>query len=74
MERSNLPSRDQPCLLAESILELREEVQFYLLFQDKEVFRGLDLPEEERDGPPAIAVTAVTNILDAADILRHPQH
>ena len=55
--------------MAESILELREEVRFYLLFQDEEVFRRLDLPKEEGDGPPAIAIVAVTDISDAADIL-----
>ena len=40
----------------------------YLSFQDKEVFQGLDLPQEEGDGSPTIAVVAVTEISDIADI------
>ena len=36
----------QPCLLVESVVELREEIGFYLVFQDEEVFWGLDLPKE----------------------------
>ena len=54
--------------MAESVLELREEVGFYLSFQDEEVFQGLDLPQEEGDGSPAIAIMAVTEISDIADI------
>ena len=65
VERSNLPRRSQPRLLAESVLELREEVGFYLSFQDREVFQGLDLPQEEGDGSPAITIT---EILDIADV------
>ena len=68
VEQSNPPRKDQPCLLADSVVELREEVRFYLSFQDEEVFWGLDLPKEEGDGPPAIAITTITNISDAADI------
>ena len=67
-ERSNLPRRSQPHLLVESVLELREEVGFYLSFQDEEVFQGLDLPQEVGDGSPAIAIAAVTEISDIADI------
>ena len=67
-EWSNLLRRNQPCLLVDSVLELREEVRFYLSFQDEEVFWGLDLPKKEEDGPPTIAVMAVTNISDTADI------
>ena len=47
-EENNLPKRDQPCLLAESIVELRREVGFYLSLTDKEVFQGVELPQEER--------------------------
>ena len=54
--------------MAESVLELREEVGFYLSFQDKEVFQGLDLTQEEGDGSPTIAVAAVTEISDIDDI------
>ena len=68
VEQSNLPRRSQPCLLVESVLKLREEVGFYLSFQDKEVFQGLDLPQEKGDSSPAIAVMAVTGISNIADI------
>ena len=68
VERSNPPRRSQPCLLAESVLEHREEVGFYLSFQDEEVFQGLDLPQVEGDSSPAIAIMAVTEISDIADV------
>ena len=46
--------------MAESILELRKEVKFYLSFTDKEVFRGVPLPEEEEDSPMISAATSIT--------------
>ena len=59
MEQNNPPKRDQPCLLVESIAELRREVGFYLSFMDKEVFQGIDLPKEEGSNPSVpIATTA----------------
>ena len=48
VEENNLPKKNQPCLLAESIVELRREVGFYLSFTDEEVFQGVELPQEER--------------------------
>ena len=57
-ERRNLPKKDQPCPLAESIAKLRREVGFYLSFMDEEVFRGVDLPEEEENKPSAPTATA----------------
>ena len=57
MEENNLPKREQPCILVESIVELRREVGFYLSFTDKEVFRGIDLPKEERSSPSAPTTT-----------------
>ena len=56
-EQNNPPKRDQPCLLAESIAELRREVGFYLSFMDEEVFRGIDLPEEEGSNPSVPTAT-----------------
>ena len=47
-EENNPPERDQPCLLVESVVELRKEVGFYLSFTDKEVIWGVELPQEER--------------------------
>ena len=40
MEQNNLPKKEQPCLLAESVAKLRREVGFYLSFMDEEVFLG----------------------------------
>ena len=64
-EQNNPPKRNEQCLLAESIMELRREIEFYLSFTDEEVFRGVDLPEKEESGPmvPATAnITPVANI------------
>ena len=66
-EQSDPQKRCQPCLLAESVVELREEIGFYLMFQDEEVFWGLDLPEEE-DVHPVIAAAAITEMEDITDI------
>ena len=66
-ERSDPQKRGQPRLLVESVVELREEIGFYLAFQDEEVFQGLDLPEEE-DAHPVIAAAAVTEIENITDI------
>ena len=57
MERNNPPKKDQPCLLAESVAELRREVGFYLSFMD-EVFWGVDLPKEEGSKTSAPTTTA----------------
>ena len=59
--------RGQPCLLAESVVELREEIGFYLAFQDEEVFQGLDLPKEE-DAHPVVTAAAITKIENITDI------
>ena len=66
-ERSDPQKRCQPRLLAESVVELREEIGFYLVFQDEEVFWGLDLPEEEGTHP-VIAAAAITEMEDITDI------
>ena len=50
-EWNNLPKKDQPCPLAESIAKLRREVGFYISFTNEEVFWGVDLPEEEENQP-----------------------
>ena len=46
-EQNNLPAGGEPCLLAKNVLELREEVKWYLSFTDEEVFQGIALPEKE---------------------------
>ena len=65
-EQNNLPKRDQPHLLAESIAELRREVGFYLSFMDKEVFWGIDLPEEEGNNP-SVPITTTADAPGATD-------
>ena len=51
-EQNNLPARGEPCLLVRSVLELREEVRWYLSFTNKEIFKGVALPEEEEEESP----------------------
>ena len=46
MEKTDLPAIGKPCLLVESVKELREGLKCYLSFSDEEVFKGLALPEE----------------------------
>ena len=58
VEQRNLPKKDQPCPLAESIAKLMREVGFYLSFTDEEVFGGVDIPEEEENKPSAPTATA----------------
>ena len=69
VEENNLPKRDQPCLLVESIVELRREVGFYLSFTDEEVFWGIDLPQEERSSPSV----PTTLTADAPGITNTPE-
>ena len=51
-EKSDLPTGGQPCLLAESVKELQEEMRCYLSFSDEEVFEGVT-PLEEMSADPA---------------------
>ena len=48
-EQNDLPTGGKPHLLVESVLELREEVTWYLTFTDEEVFRGVAVPEAEEE-------------------------
>ena len=48
-EQNNLPAGGEQCLLAKTILELREEVKWYLSFTDEEVFQGVALPKKEEE-------------------------
>ena len=47
LNRNKPPTEGEPCLLARSVLELREEVRWYLSFTDEEIFKGVPLPKEE---------------------------
>ena len=44
VEQNDPPSGGEPHLLAEGILELREEVKWYLTFTNEEVFHGVAIP------------------------------
>ena len=58
-------------VLAESIMELRREVKFYMSFTDEEVFRGVDLPKKQESCPmlPTTAdVTTTANIPGTTDV------
>ena len=71
-KQNNLPKRNEQCLLAESIMELRREVRFSLSFTDEEVFRGVDLSKKEESCPMAPATTKVittTDIPSATNVL-----
>ena len=46
VEKANLPTQGEPCLLAGSIVELREEMKCYVSFSDEDIFRCVALPEE----------------------------
>ena len=60
-EQSNLPAGGEPHLLAKSILELREEVKWYLSFTDEDVFWGVALPKkEEEDSPQTLCTTDIS--------------
>ena len=48
VEQNHLPARGEPRLIAGSMLELREEVKWYLSFTNEEVFWGVALPEKRR--------------------------
>ena len=50
-EKTDLPTGGKPCLLAESVKELQEEMGCYLSFSDKEVFEGVTPPEEMSADP-----------------------
>ena len=48
----NLPTGGKPCLLVGSMIELLEEMECYLSFSNKDVFKGIALPEETPIIPP----------------------
>ena len=50
-EKTDLPAGGRPCLLAESVKELQEEMRCYLSFSDEEVLKGMD-PLEEMSAIP----------------------
>ena len=68
VEKSDLPTGEQPSQLAESVKELWEEMKYYLCFLDKEVFEGVTPPEgmpsclvEEAEPPSMMTAPATTS-------------
>ena len=51
VEKTDLPTGGKPCLLAESVKELQEEMRCYLSFSDEEFFEGVT-PLEEISASP----------------------
>ena len=45
VEKANPPTPGQPCLLARSILKLRETMEWYISFSDDTILDGVALPE-----------------------------
>ena len=72
-EQNNLPKSDEPCLLAESIIELRREVRFYLSFMKEEIFWEVDLPKEEESSPPVPTTTDVAATTDIPGTTAAPE-
>ena len=58
-EQNNLPAGGEPQLLAESMLELREEVKWYLSFTNEEVFWGVALPKKEEESLQTLFATDI---------------
>ena len=52
VEKANLPTEGQPCLLVGNVVELREEMKCYISFSDEDVFSGIALLEESPTTPP----------------------
>ena len=51
-EKVNPPTEGKPCLLVGSVIELWEEMECYLSFSDKDMFKGVAPPEETSVIPP----------------------
>ena len=47
VEQNDPPTGDEPHLLVKSVLELREEVKWYLTFTNEEIFLGIAVPKVE---------------------------
>ena len=65
-EKANPPTQGQPCLLAGSVVEFREELKCYVSFSDEDVFSGMALPEEpsiiqSKEAAPESAQPTQTN-------------
>ena len=56
VEKANLPTQGQPCILVGSVVELREEMKHYISFPDEAVFSGVALLEEPSTTQPEEAI------------------
>ena len=61
VEKANLPTWGQPCLLAGSVVELKEEMKNYISFTDEDTFSGVALPEESQETQPKEATLKSTH-------------
>ena len=59
VEKANLPTESQSCLLVGSIVELREEMKCYVSLIDEDVFSGVALLEESPVTQPKEATPRV---------------
>ena len=71
VEENNLPAGGGPRLLAESVLELREEVKWYLSFTNEEVFWGVAFPKKEEEESPK-TLSAADHVPEPAPEKRAP--
>ena len=60
-EKVDLPTGGKPCLLEGGMAELWEEMKCYLSFSDKDVFKGVALPEDAPIIPPKEITPRVPN-------------
>ena len=59
VENANLPTKDKPCLLVGSIIELWDVISCYLSFSNEDVFKGMAPPEETSIIPPEEVIPRV---------------
>ena len=67
-EQNDPPTGGKRRSLAKSVLELREEVRWYLTFTDEEVFRGVAIPEAEEE--KSSATSTPTDVPKAPPVLK----
>ena len=65
VEKANPPTQGQPCLLAGSVVELREEMKHYVSFTDEDIFSGVALLEESPATQPKEATPKSAQLTQA---------
>ena len=66
-EQNDLPTGGEPCLLAKGVLELREEVKWYLTFTNEEVFWGVAILEAYKE--KSLTTPSSTDVPKTAPVL-----